>query len=70
LFAIYLFVTSQKGVSSLQLSKEIGITQKSAWFMLQRIREACGKDDGALLDGIIEIDETYVGGKEKKQAPK
>jgi len=55
LFAIYLFVTSRKGVSSLQLSKEIGITQKSAWFMLQRIREACGKDGGGLLDGIIEI---------------
>lgn len=42
LFTMYLLVTARKGISSLQLSKEIGVTQKSAWFMLQRIREACG----------------------------
>ena len=41
LYAMYLFSTARKGVSSMQLSKEIGITQKSAWFMLQRLREAC-----------------------------
>lgn len=44
LYAMYLLVTSRKGVSSLQLSKEIGITQKSAWFVLHRLREACGAD--------------------------
>lgn len=54
LYAMYLLVTSRKGISSLQLSKEIGITQKSAWFVLQRLREACGND----------IDDTYIGGKE------
>ena len=43
-YAMYLLVTSRKGISSLQLSKEIGITQKSAWFVLQRLREACGSD--------------------------
>jgi len=43
LYTMYLMVTARKGVSSLQLSKEIGITQKSAWFMLHRLREACGK---------------------------
>ena len=67
LYAIYLVVTARKGISSLQLSKELGITQKSAWFMLQRIREACGDDtkgDGGMLGGIVEVDETYIGGKE------
>jgi transposase-like protein len=63
LYAIYLLVTSRKGVSSLQLSKEIGVTQKTAWFMLQRIREACGSE-GGFLSGIVEADETYIGGKE------
>jgi transposase-like protein len=62
-YAMYLLVTSRKGISSLQLSKEIGITQKSAWFVLQRLREACGNDIDK-LGGIVEIDETYVGGKE------
>lgn len=56
-------VTARKGVSSLQLAKEMGITQKSAWFLLQRIREAC-KQDGITLAGIVEIDETFVGGLE------
>jgi hypothetical protein len=61
---MYLLVTSRKGISSLQLSKEIGITQKSAWFVLQRLREACG-NDLTVLSGIIEVDETHIGGKEK-----
>jgi len=66
LFAFYLVVTSRKGISSLQLSKEIGVTQKTAWFMLQRIREACKDDnsDSGALRGIVEVDETYIGGKE------
>ena len=63
LYAMYLLVTSRKGISSMQLSKEIGITQKSAWFVLQRIREACGPKLETLR-GIVEIDETYVGGIE------
>jgi transposase-like protein len=63
IYAIYLLMTARKGISSMQLAKEIGITQKSAWFMLGRIREACGNDLTA-LSGIIEIDETHIGGKE------
>ena len=49
LYAMYLLVTSRKGISSLQLSEEIGITQKSAWFVLQRLREACGNDPTILV---------------------
>ena len=44
LYAMYLMVTARKSVSSLQMSKELGITQKSAWFMMHRIREACGEE--------------------------
>lgn len=63
IYAMYLLVTSRKGISSLQLSKEIGITQKSAWFLLQRLREACG-NKLEILRGIVEVDETYIGGIE------
>ena len=63
IYAIYMTVTERKGISSLQLSKQISVTQKTAWFMQVRIREACG-GGGDLLKGIVEIDETYIGGKE------
>ena len=63
LYAMYLLVTSRKGISSMQLAKEIGITQKSAWFMLGRLREACG-GELVKLQGIVEVDEAFFGGKE------
>ncbi|MEG2236244.1 MAG: IS1595 family transposase [Akkermansia sp.] len=74
IFALYLVVTSRKGISSLQLSKNISVTQKTAWFMLQRIREACKSDqdkdgEGGLgfLSGIVEADETYIGDTENNK---
>jgi transposase-like protein len=63
-YAIYLNTSLKKGISSIQLAKYLDITQKSAWFMLQRIRysvEKAGRND--LLGTIVEVDETYVGGK-------
>ena len=66
LYAMYKVSVARKGISSLQMAKELGITQKSAWHMLQRIKEACGGDHGP-LNGIIEADETYIGGKAKNK---
>ena len=63
LYAIYLMQMSRKGISSLQLSKEIGCTQTTAWFINQRIREIC-KQGTYKLQHIVGIDETFIGGKE------
>ncbi|HRB80679.1 MAG TPA: IS1595 family transposase [Nitrospira sp.] len=63
IYAMYLLVTVRKPISSLQLSKEIGITQKSAWFVLQRLREASDSDQ-TMLSGLVEVEETYTGDKE------
>ena len=64
--AIYLLTTSLKSVSSMKLHRDLKITQKSAWFLAHRIRETYAdvKDDVEMFAGPVEIDETYVGGKE------
>ena len=70
LYAMYCVVTARKGISSLQLSKELGMTQKSAWFLLQRIRAACHAGD-QLLGKVLERDEIDIGRKDaKQQTPK
>jgi len=61
---MYLMATSLKGVSSLKLHRDLGITQKSAWFMAQRIREAWNLEGSDAFLGPVEADETYIGGKE------
>jgi len=67
-YAIYLHMTSLKGVSSMKLHRDIGVTQKTAWFMLHRIRAAFRDDgDGSPFSGPVEADETYVGGLEKNK---
>ena len=61
--AFYLFNTSLKGVSSMKLHRDLGITQKSAWHMAHRIRETWN-DETDRMAGPVEADETYIGGKE------
>ena len=60
--ALFLMSTNLKGVSSMKLHRDLGITQKTAWMMAQKIRE-CWATDGLTLAGEVEIDETYMGGK-------
>lgn len=67
--AIYLVTSHKKGISSIQLGKDIGVTQKTAWFMLHRIRACFGldSDNNDKLSNEVEIDETFVGGKAKNK---
>jgi transposase-like protein len=61
--AVWLIANSKNGISSHELARALGITQKSAWFMLHRIRLAMQRGDFGKFDGTVEVDETYVGGK-------
>lgn len=62
--AIYLITSHKKGISSVQLSKDIGVTQKTAWYMNHRVRHSLGWDVEEKLSGVVEADETFMGGKE------
>lgn len=63
LYAMYLFAIHSKGVASTRMAEQVGVTQKTAWFMDHRMREAFA-DSGIVLDGEVEVDEAYIGGKE------
>jgi len=65
--AIYIFSSHKKGISSLQLHRDLGVTQKTAWFMLSRIRNTFKPKSAKKLTGTIQADETFVGGKNKNR---
>jgi transposase-like protein len=65
--AVYLSSAHKKGISSLQLGRDIGVSQKTAWFMLHRIRKAFSTHAPNMLHDIVQVDETYVGGKNKNR---
>lgn len=66
--AIYLITSHKKGISSLQLHRDLGVTQKTAWYLLHRVRVSLGLETSPeKLKGTVEADETFIGGKEKNK---
>ena len=68
--AMYMMTTARKGISSVQMAKELGVTQKTAWFLAQRIRETWMGNDGNKdndFNSTVEVDETFIGGKERNK---
>ena len=65
--AIALIVNAKKSLSSYQLARDLEMNQRSAWYMQQRIRAAMAANQGSFLRGIIEADETFLGGKSRKR---
>jgi transposase-like protein len=61
--AMWMLANCRNGISSYELARALGVTQKTAWFMLHRIRLAMQSDTFGMIDGEVEVDETYIGGK-------
>ena len=70
LCALWMLTNCRNGVSSYEVSRSIGVTQRSAWFMLHRLRTLMHEDDATPLSGEVEMDETFVGGKAKNMHKK
>lgn len=65
--ATYIFASHKKGISSHQLARDLGVTQKTAWFMLHRLRQTFTDIEPNALAGVVSMDETFVGGKNKNR---
>lgn len=70
LTAMWMICNCKNGVSSCEIAREVGVTQKSAWFMLHRIRYALQVETNGKLSGTVEVDETYIGGKARNMHAK
>ena len=64
IITIYLWNTNLKGISSMHPHRDLDVTQRTAWYLLHRIRHAIMADQAILFEGTVEVDETYIGGKE------
>lgn len=66
-YAIFIFMSHKRGISSCQLARDLGVTQKTAWNMLHKIRQFMYSQNRQRLSGEVEVDETFVGGKNKNR---
>lgn len=66
-FAMYLLLSNKSGISSINLSKALRITQPRAWVMLSKIKAMLGRHTPDMLDSVVEVDETFIGGKNKNK---
>ena len=68
--AIWLIASNRNGISSYEIARGVKVTQKTAWFMLHRIREAMQDDTFSMFTGTVEVDEAYIGGKHRTKSLK